>query len=253
MNELIRGFFYHYTSIEKLTLILNSQNIRFTRADLVNDLEEINIIDKPEIKKSAFISCWTSQNNESIPMWNLYGGISKGVRIKLRYPIFEGASVAYNVENHHCNIMNLKNISNFIKRDGDHEWVKYLFGPIKVNYAKNVAVYVIGNNNSLIVEKIGTQKLEHWKFENESRFLALANHEWNSSTKQFELKQEPYYSKTKDNYFDIRIDKNIFNKMEVTLGPSCQYPEQIIVESLIEKFTTNGKVKLSELKEKIRL
>ena len=55
-------YLYHYTSINNLALILNSQRIRFTRADLVNDLDEINVKDvKRWLKKASSIQ-WDYKN-----------------------------------------------------------------------------------------------------------------------------------------------------------------------------------------------
>ncbi len=252
MSENIKEYLYHYTTIDTLALILKNRSILFTRADLVNDLEEINILDKPEVKKSSFISCWTAQKNESIPMWNLYANEAKGVRIKLKIPIFEGSTPPHEISNHNCQIIVLKNIQNFIEREKDYEWLKYLFGPIEVNYEINTGVNVIKDGNSLLIEKIGTVKSKHWQFEEEFRFLALSNHDWNSQTENFEFKNRPYYSEVKSDCFEIKIDKKIFNEIEVTLGPCCQKSEKIIVESLLKQFTTNGQVQHSELKDKIR-
>jgi len=201
--------YYHYTSIERLSLILKNRTIRFSRADFVNDLEEINVLDRPEIKKSVFISCWSSDKNESIPMWNLYANNLRGVRIKLKSPIFEGSFAPSEVKDHECNIMVLKNLKNFIGRTKDYEWVKYLFGPIEVEYRNDTKVKVNGPDNTLIVRNIGTIKPDHWRFEKEYRFLALANHEWNSSSNSFEIKKAPYHSDIISEFIDIEIDEEI--------------------------------------------
>lgn len=48
---------YHYTSIENLALILNSQKIRFTRLDKVDDIEESTEYKKINVSKFLFVSC----------------------------------------------------------------------------------------------------------------------------------------------------------------------------------------------------
>ncbi len=227
--------------------------MRFSRADLVNDLEEVNVVDRTEIKKSAFISCWTSDDNESIPMWNLYAKNLRGVRIKLQSPIFDGSSAPSEIKDHGCNILILKNLKNLIGRAADYEWVKYLFGLIKVEYKNDNKVYVNGPSNSLIVKNIGTIKPAHWQFENEYRFLALANHEWNSKTNSFEIKIYQYYSEVVAEYLDVEIDEKIFNKLEVRLGPSCEESELIIVNSLLKTYTNYGAVSESQLKNRIKI
>ncbi len=244
--------YYHYTSILRLALILKHETIRFSRADMVNDLEEINVADRPEIKKSTFISCWTTNHNESIPMWNLYGDNLRGVRMKLKTPIFEGASVPYVMADHGCKVVSFKNIENTIDRRNEPEWVKYLFGPIGVSYKKNTQVKVNGPGNSLIVKKIGTVKPKHWKFEKEVRFLALANHDWNDESKRFEAKEGSCYSEVVSEYFDIKIDKLILDDIEILMGPYCNEAEYIIVESLLKKYADNYTILESDLKEKIK-
>jgi hypothetical protein len=244
-------YFYHYTSINNLALILKSKKIRFTRADLVNDLDEINITDLPKIKTNVFISCWTAQQKESIPLWNLYADNLKGVRIKLKSPIFANASGPYISKHHGCTLINLVSLSTFIKRNIDYEWVKYLFAPIKVKYKKNNNVHVFGENESIIVKNIGTVKLDHWRFEKEYRFLALANHEYRSETDSFHIKAPPDFSEVKAEHLDIWIDEEIFHRIEILPGPKCQEPEMIVINSLLEKYTTRGKIK--RMKSKIRI
>ena len=46
---------YHYTSIENLALILKSQNIRFTRLDCVDDMEESVMYDQISFGKYTFV------------------------------------------------------------------------------------------------------------------------------------------------------------------------------------------------------
>ncbi len=186
-------------------------------------------------------------------MWNLYANNLRGVRIKLKNPIFEGSSTPAEIKDHECNIMVLKNLKNFIGRETDYEWVKYLFGPIKVIYKNDTKVHVNGPGKALIVKNIGTVKPKHWAFEKEYRFLALANHDWNSSNNSFEIKAGQYYSDIVSKYIDIGIDKSIFNKMKVRMGPSCEEPEFIIVNSLLKKYTENGVMQKSKLKDKINI
>ena len=130
---------------------------------------------------------------------------------------------------------------------------KISFWPIKVIYKNDTKVHVNGPGNSLIVKNIGTIKPKHWAFEKEYRFLALANHDWNSSNNSFEIKVGQYYSDIVAECIDIGIDNSIFNKMEVRLGPSCEEHEFIIVDSLLKKYTKNGDVQKSELRNKIKI
>jgi len=121
VNMTIPKYLYHYTSIENLALILGNRTLRFSRTDLVNDLEEINITDLPEIKKAVYISCWTASEKESIPLWNLYASKAKGVRIKLPSNMFLRSMEPYKVDNIDCYIVNLMSLHNIVECENDNQ------------------------------------------------------------------------------------------------------------------------------------
>ena len=80
---------YHYTSIENLALILKNKTIRFNRLDRVDDIEESSIYEKTvPMGKYTFVSCWTDNEEESIPLWKMYTPQMKGVRIAMDYDMF---------------------------------------------------------------------------------------------------------------------------------------------------------------------
>ena len=85
---MIPSHLYHYTAFETLKLILQNETIRFTRIDLLNDPEEsiIPMMDK-NYMKSIFISSWTDNEIDAIPMWKMYSGFD-GVRLKLPIDLF---------------------------------------------------------------------------------------------------------------------------------------------------------------------
>ena len=68
---------YHYTTLETLALILKSKTIRFNRLDRVDDLEEIAISKGVKLGQYVFVSCWTKDEEESVPLWKMYAGVEK--------------------------------------------------------------------------------------------------------------------------------------------------------------------------------
>ena len=75
---------HHYTSIETLGLILKNRTIRFNRSVQVDDPNEIELeINGYPFAKYLLLSCWTLEEDESIPQWGLYAGKGHGVRITL--------------------------------------------------------------------------------------------------------------------------------------------------------------------------
>lgn len=94
------NYLYHYTSIETLALILKNRTIRFNSLDKMDDLQEQQTADVKNIGQFCYISSWTDDATESIPMWNMYGSINLGIRIKLRkYPFMVYDNTANDLSN----------------------------------------------------------------------------------------------------------------------------------------------------------
>ena len=81
---------YHYTTIETLALILKNKTIRFSRLDTLNDQEEGHITSCGiDVGRLAYVSCWTENPKEAIPLWRIYGKNSMGIRIALEKDMFK--------------------------------------------------------------------------------------------------------------------------------------------------------------------
>lgn len=250
-EQIIPKALFHYTSIETLALILSTQTIRFSRADMVNDLEELKIIDLPAIKKSVFISCWTASEKESIPLWKMYGSNLKGVRIKLPTDMFRRGSKPYLSGKGNCHLINLMSLENIVQRGKNYQWIPYIFGPTKVRYSRDNAVFVI-ENNELMVDRIGTVKLEHWKFEDEYRYLIIPDALWNSAEMRFQIDDPSSIVPVDQENVDIHLSISAINSIEVTLGPAAKDAEHCIVDTLLSKLTKRKRIMESDLKGKVR-
>ena len=250
-NLIIPKALFHYTSIETLALILSTQTIRFSRADMVNDLEELKIIDLPAMKESVFVSCWTVSEKESIPLWKMYGSNLKGVRIKLPTDMFRRGSKPYLSYKGNCHLINLMSLENVVQRGKSYHWIPYIFGPTKVQYSKDNSVSVI-ENNELMVDRIGTVKLEHWKFEDEYRYLIIPDALWNSAEMRFQIDKASSIVPVDQENVDIPLSLSAINLIEVTLGPAAKDAEHCIVDTLLSKLTKSKRIKESDLKGKIR-
>jgi len=250
-NQIIPKALFHYTSIETLALILSSQTIRFSRADMVNDLEELKIIDLPAMKESVFISCWTASEKESIPLWKMYGSNLKGVRIKLQTDMFRRGSKPYLSYKGNCHLINLMSLENVVQRGKNYHWIPYIFGPTEVQYSKDNAVSVI-ENNELMVDRIGTVKLEHWKFEEEYRYLIIPDALWNSEEMRFQPDKPSSIVPVDQENVDIPLSLSAINSIKVTLGPAAKDAEHCIVDTLLSKLTKRKRIKESDLKGKLR-
>jgi hypothetical protein len=65
---------YHYTTIDSLAMIMSSRSIKFNRLDKVDDLEERIEPSQVKLWQYLFVSCWTENPEESIPLWRMYSG-----------------------------------------------------------------------------------------------------------------------------------------------------------------------------------
>jgi hypothetical protein len=74
---------YHYTTVEALASILKSRTFRLQPLDRMDDLQEREGADLKHAGRLVFVSCWTDDKEESIPMWNMYSSLRGGVRISL--------------------------------------------------------------------------------------------------------------------------------------------------------------------------
>lgn len=81
---------HQYTSIDSLALILKNKTIRFKRLDKMDDIEEAALSNVGiHLGGFMFVSCWTFNEIESIPLWKMYTPATKGVRISLDKNMFK--------------------------------------------------------------------------------------------------------------------------------------------------------------------
>lgn len=260
IEELPR-YLYHYTTIETLAMILKNKTIRFNRLDLVNDLLEAYSTDIPRAKECIFVSCWTDQENELIPLWNIYTGNSNGVRIKLPASMFnlqkgltvyeKGGAMTYT--NYPYEVIR--------KGEGLSETNRAIHGPNKVFYTntekyfnvKCLNKYSYNGEKKLKIEPydLGLIKKKDWEFEQEWRFKISAlfsfetNYPDNELINDTLLNFEDYNVLTR--YIDIPLDKNAFDDCEIILGPNTNEAHFLIVQALLDKYASKATLDRSKL------
>ncbi|MCH5426006.1 hypothetical protein EFK22_13140 [Lactococcus lactis subsp. lactis] len=82
-------YLYHYTTVDTLKLILENKTFRFKSLENMDDSEEAETEDYGNLGRFCYVSCWTENSNESIPMWKEYTEPEKGVRLRFPTDIFE--------------------------------------------------------------------------------------------------------------------------------------------------------------------
>lgn len=255
-------YLYHYTSIESLALILKNRTIRLNPLDKMDDLQEKRSAEIKDFGKFTFVSCWTSDEVESIPMWKLYTQLTSGVRIKMRIrPFVQYNNVPVNQLREWAYKNNGQIVNEVVSNSAtyiDAYWMlnhgvitPHAFGDdilCKIEYTNEleklepkIAVYKDGTTY-LCGNMLGKHKNEYWRFQNEWRYL-LSVYPWPPATGGA--------APLMPEYIDLQITPNCYDDMEITCSPKMTVGNRILLEALLEKYNPKATVKASELSEKI--
>ena len=266
---------YHYTNIETLALILKNKTIRFNRLDNVDDLEE-GRAESLGVKfcKYVFVSCWTKSEEESIPLWKMYGGDKGGIRISLEHEMFQ----EYQIENQDCHGVKTFGFTCPYSKIPSSEMFQpeFFFIPIHeyendlffrdVRYVDDVFQYTkdkirIDNrvNMNMEMKPFGYYKHKRWSFQQESRFVLYAM-PFNPCLESdnpalttivvnalLQNKQLPF------TYYDLHLKDSVFNDMKIMLSPSATESQRILVGALRDKYAPSAQIEESSLGKVVRL
>lgn len=267
---------YHYTNLKTLALILKHKTLRFNRLDKVDDLEENVKSHGLNLGQYVFVSCWTEDAEESIPLWRMYAGIENGVRICLDEDMFQ----AYEIRNFRFrDRVQIRGTSLSLIPLKDIENQDYLIMPLgansrtsflkKVEYVPDIHKYTddvfqLKEKNKIDATinfgEIGKYKNTKWAFQKETRFILNI------------MPCNPFYYITNPNlmvnmvfnayksnkalnfsFYDMRLKNDVLNKIEITLSPEVSESQRIIVEALCKQFAPEAKISDSALFGKVRL
>lgn len=280
---------HHYTNIEALAMILSTKKIRFNRLDRMDDLEQGQVEAQGiPLGKYTYVSCWTEEEEESIPLWNMYAGKEMGVRISLPEDMFKDHSMLGNLvgdEELGAKILDYmpKLVPTVTLKIPASEYFgkNYLVLPVhshdlctfygSIFYTDDVQSYTndackktCHNNGTYDLElnwnKVGTCKHSRWSFQKESRFILRiiptekeitlldASQFLEYMNRALSTGLQPHFD-----FYDLPLKDDIFDNLEVTLSPSITTGQRVIVESLINRYAPNAKIKESNLRNSIKL
>ncbi|MEQ9770959.1 DUF2971 domain-containing protein [Pectobacterium jejuense] len=280
---------HHYTSLSSLALILKNRTIRFTRTDLLDDVQEFHLGKEWSGAMSFFVSSWSAESEENIPQWKMYGDSFKGVRLTLDGNIFSWNKISLEISRKKENGKKYGLIirhadAPFRKEDMFGKGYILLPAYLSENEFKNKVKYVddvqeaidkliVKTDNDIQTKGNSTGsvfiKSSQWVYQNEFRFALMAttgpNLIYENSPKNYEddflnemkkLDEETnYLNKFKTpmlEYVDLPVSPTTFDNLHVKLGPLAPASLRIIVESLCEKYAPNAVIKESSLSGQIR-
>lgn len=265
-------YLYHYTNIETLALILRNQTIRFNSLDKMDDLQEQQTADIKNIGQFCYISSWTDDSTESIPMWNMYASLNLGVRIKLRknpFKIYNNTAedlskvinAPVNDESNGKPLQSIIPIAEMFSKGffSAQAMSKELL--IKVEYTDDkeklypCLLSEEGERFSIALGELGKHKNLHWKFQNEWRYILTViplqlNQPLETSLQSFQLtanKMRYGIEKQPFPYYDMYLSDQAFSEMEITLSPRISAGSKVIVESIVEKYNPSATISESHL------
>lgn len=276
MSETPR-YLYHYTNVDSLALILKNKSIRLNSLDKMDDLQEQMSNDKQNFGKFVFVSSWTADSTESIPMWRMYTPKQRGVRIKLPVNPFveysptlaEVASFingSYQGDGSSCagfkTIIPSKDIF-----DGEFSLANYgvdnqLF---EVKYTNDkqllnpTILKIVDDKFMISLSDIGIYKNTYWEFQKEWRyrlmFLPISLSKLiqehmigqNAEMARLQMRTLSGQASLSFNYYDLYIRDESFRDMSIMLSPDISESAKIFVELLIKEYNPNCTIEESVL------
>lgn len=273
---------YHYTSIESLALILKTRKLRFSRLDGVDDVKEAQRHAEIDFGKFFFVSCWTQQEEESIPQWSMYSHEMQGVRIEMpSYPFtdqplrpkpgWEGVIWSGEI----LSPLSFEAIWGngyfiapmFLNREQFAGPVEYVDN-VEEEYANSIQrkVNPEGNVNLKInaLPYLPRKKSRDWEFQKEYRFSlfilpSLPLPDGGPGTAEFSSQVGQHMSNSFINnvdpgirYVDVPFSDEALRSLVVRTGPLITQGGSTCVEALVRAFAPEARIEESSLSGAIR-
>lgn len=264
-KQLIPSELYHYTSIESLAMILNNRTLRFNSLINVDDTDEAETDDMGSFGKYAYVSCWTDDKKESIPLWKLYTPDMHGVRITLpTFPFKRRTYLAgeYGLKDDVVTYINLEQLYKENKgsivlefpklfkveyTDEDKDIKPQILtvtppGALKQYLSAKTMEEADGIRIHMDLVNIGKYKKTDWSFQKEWRYqlfispMGLQEIEISSFSKHQEIMRRLCNKKMHPPYesYYIDLDETAVSKMKILFGPKMSEAEKILVKSLLK-------------------
>jgi hypothetical protein len=273
----VPDYLYHYTTVESLAMILKNKSIKLNPLTVLDDSQEERVKDSQKFGKYIFVSSWTEDNNESIPMWNMYSNLTSGVRIQLPTYPFEEYLIEPNklreiMPNANIEFKSAPNFSFVVPLDEIFSRQYFVATNIqnkilhKIKYTNDPEelepkiLYTENDKISVNMGALGKHKKLIWEFQKEWRYILnfhpmgyqeMYNQPNSIGTVTYMRYNNEYYN-LPFNYYFLKINEESFPKMEITLSPKISDGYKVLVELLQEKYNSLMKINKSDLQDDIR-
>lgn len=241
---------FHYTSFETLQKIVETGTIRLNSLKNVDDGEEGFLLDFRSQAAYTFVSCWTKQTKEIIPLWQMYAKSSFAIRIGVDSDFLKPIFFKNNFISNHTN----RNAYVFpIRRKNGFEFLS------NVVYEDQPEITMLKDARGMIthnyIENYGLTKRSHWSFQEEIRFIVQA-----VPTSQIRPRPDSsLYNSCQESiinndpididFIDMNYDKKYLISSDIMLGPSTTPEDKhaliMYLKEIIPKF--NGNISRSDV------
>lgn len=270
-------YLYHYTSIDILALILKNHTIRLNPLNKLDDLQEQKTADVENLGKFVFVSSWTSDEEESIPMWKMYTNPLSGVRIKMPKNPFvtKGTSLkdiiaktgmkAGKGSDQSEKAQTFLDFSELMSNGyySPQAWCGEILKEIQYTDDQSLlepkVSEITDTNIKIDIGKLGIYKSKYWEFQKEWRYIMSfiplyfkggpegVSQSVNMTVQKLLLGIEnPPFA-----YYDLSIDSEFYRQMEITCSPKITDGNRVILYDLVEKYNKSAIVKESALYGKL--
>lgn len=258
---------YHYTSIDTMVQIISKKQIKFNSLTNCDDLDEAESADLGKAGRYVFVSCWTRESEESIPMWSQYTGNMHGVRIGMRE--FPFIMKHFSADQCGADLDSYLNLEKYYQED------KMMFVPnqpklIDVDYvmnedllypsvitegkAEDIDKFIRGepSNIGISLDPIGRYKRKAWEFQKECRYkvfgLPMGLKSMNTTPEILLEKQRELVRRVKDETYlppyqalFVDLDEEAIKDMEIVFGPRMNESEELLIQTFLNSCGLSGR------------
>lgn len=272
-NQNIPEHLYHYTNVDALALILKNKTIRLNSLEKMDDLQEQISADKQNFGRFVFVSSWTADESENIPMWRMYTPKKRGVRIKLQAnPFVEyrptlGEVAKYTnsscvgdeaAQTNFSTIVPISEVFNgefFLANHGINHQLFQVEYTDDDNLLKPTVVKKVDNKFFITLSDIGLYKNKYWEFQKEWRYRLMflpvsvtkLMQRYDYEISKFQLRIMAGQAALSFSHYDLKIRDECFNDISIMLAPDISESSKIFVELLVKEYCPNGSINESVL------
>lgn len=266
MNQHIPHYLYHYTSVEALACILQSQSIRFTTLTNMDDLMEGQTADGSTLASFMCVSSWTDQAIDSIPFWREYAGLKNGVMIRMRTNPFMKfnlsleekadaiqAKLGINIDADFLLPYSVLRELNYSLMAINNELLHKVIYTDDDDQTRPKISEFDGEGTTIRFGNLGLCKRTAWKYQQEWRYRVLVIpfglHEIRTDG-DVETARYNYHSSV--TFLDLPIRRDAFESMRVVTSPQLSIGNRIMVDLLKDRFNPTMEIEHSKLTGMIR-